>query len=429
MAVALGALFTSPALTQLTSSIQSEQALASQIASRISTLDSQIQIDAENYDQAQVQLQQTQAQIASTRAALGKEQRLAKILHREVVGEAIRLFTEGGDSSSLVTLVQNNVNQVPLVQEYINTAASQQATALVSYEHLQLRLDAQQQKLKSEMATQQQTVSNLQSAQKAAQQAQQNLTSQLAQVKGQLAKLVAQAQAAQQAAEEAKAQAALEAEAAQQAAKKQAETPAIVPAATVPTSIAVPAATPSPVPSQTDSNTQTTTSAPTDPSSLSPLTPSGATPTQAAPVGGSYLEQAAQIAISIANQGDTNYVWGAAGQWETASSGLCLAGQSQCQVFDCSGLVLYVYQKLGIDFVHYALSQYQESTPISYSELQPGDLVFYETEGSTIIDHVAIYIGGGQVVEATNPGRPVSIDPITWSGTPVAFGQPPAPGN
>lgn len=140
-----------------------------------------------------------------------------------------------------------------------------------------------------------------------------------------------------------------------------------------------------------------------------------AAPTPAVAVGtsGSVLEQAASIAEAIAARGDTGYSYGASGQW---SGGV--------QYFDCSGLVTYVYGQLGLALPHDAAAQAADSAPIGYGQLIPGDLVFYDTLGSSGIDHVAIYVGGGSVVEATEPGRPVAVDPITWSGTPVAFGQP-----
>jgi cell wall-associated NlpC family hydrolase len=133
---------------------------------------------------------------------------------------------------------------------------------------------------------------------------------------------------------------------------------------------------------------------------------------QAPPPSGA-LAQAAQIAEAIAQRGDTGYLYGAAGQW---SQGI--------QYFDCSGLVMYVFAQVGISLPHDAAAQYADSMPIGYGQLAPGDLVFYDTLGSSSIDHVAIYVGGGQVVEATEPGRPVAVDPITWSGAPVGFAQP-----
>lgn len=130
-------------------------------------------------------------------------------------------------------------------------------------------------------------------------------------------------------------------------------------------------------------------------------------------VAGGALAEAASIAEAIAQRGNTGYAWGAAGSW---AGGV--------QYFDCSGLVMYVFAQVGISLPHDAAAQYADSTPIGYGQLVPGDLVFYDTLGSSSIDHVAIYVGGGQVVEATEPGRPVAVDPMAWSGTPVAYAQP-----
>ncbi len=69
---------------------------------------------------------------------------------------------------------------------------------------------------------------------------------------------------------------------------------------------------------------------------------------------------------------------------------------------DCSGFVQSVYRDaLGMSLPRDSRSQASGSTTISESELQPGDLVFYNSGGGAI-DHVAIYIGGGQVVHASN---------------------------
>ncbi len=69
---------------------------------------------------------------------------------------------------------------------------------------------------------------------------------------------------------------------------------------------------------------------------------------------------------------------------------------------DCSGFTQAVYRNaLGVSIPRDSRSQASGSTTISESELQPGDLVFYNSGGGAI-DHVAIYIGGGQVVHASN---------------------------
>jgi len=81
--------------------------------------------------------------------------------------------------------------------------------------------------------------------------------------------------------------------------------------------------------------------------------------------------------------------------------------------FDCSGLVMYVYAQMGIYLPHSASAQYYSGTPISYSELAPGDLVFF---GSPI-GHVGIYIGGGSMIHAPFEGQVVSITGVSGGGS------------
>ena len=77
--------------------------------------------------------------------------------------------------------------------------------------------------------------------------------------------------------------------------------------------------------------------------------------------------------------------------------------------FDCSGFTSYVYRNAaGIEITRTTYSQLGVGTPVSYDELQPGDLVF--TYGS---DHVGIYVGGGQYIHAPQPGDSVKVSPVT----------------
>lgn len=76
--------------------------------------------------------------------------------------------------------------------------------------------------------------------------------------------------------------------------------------------------------------------------------------------------------------------------------------------FDCSGFTSYVYRHAaGVDITRTTWSQYDEGASVSYSDLQLGDLVF--TYG---LDHVGIYVGGGQYIHAPQPGEGVKVSPI-----------------
>ena len=69
--------------------------------------------------------------------------------------------------------------------------------------------------------------------------------------------------------------------------------------------------------------------------------------------------------------------------------------------FDCSGFTKYVYSHFGIDLPRTASGQTDLGTYVKESNLQPGDLVFFDTDGSGI-SHVGIYIGNGNFISAAS---------------------------
>ena len=79
--------------------------------------------------------------------------------------------------------------------------------------------------------------------------------------------------------------------------------------------------------------------------------------------------------------------------------------------FDCSGLVRYVYEHLGISLPHYTVSQFERGVAVARRSLQPGDLVFFDD-----LTHVGLYIGDGKVVHAPHTGARVSISPLSVWG-------------
>ncbi len=90
------------------------------------------------------------------------------------------------------------------------------------------------------------------------------------------------------------------------------------------------------------------------------------------------------------------YVWG---------------GTSLTNGADCSGFTLSIFKKYGVSLPHHAASQAQLGTKVDYSSAQPGDLVFYAKNGR--INHVAIYIGNGQVIHASSPKTGIKIS--SWN--------------
>jgi cell wall-associated NlpC family hydrolase len=75
--------------------------------------------------------------------------------------------------------------------------------------------------------------------------------------------------------------------------------------------------------------------------------------------------------------------------------------------FDCSGLVMWVYGRLGIALPHNAAALYSTGRPVSTGHLKPGDLVFFHGLG-----HVGIYIGHGRMIHAPQTGERVEIEAL-----------------
>lgn len=143
-----------------------------------------------------------------------------------------------------------------------------------------------------------------------------------------------------------------------------------------------------------------------------PTTPA-APPTTPPPATGGWRSSAAQ--------------GGQAATWAQTQLGLpYLLGASGPAEYDCSGLTMRAWEAAGIGISRTSRDQYRTATKIAYADLRPGDLVFWGTDTSdpSSIYHVAMWLGGNQIVEATVPGQPVRISSMRWSGSMPLAGRP-----
>jgi peptidoglycan DL-endopeptidase CwlO len=96
-------------------------------------------------------------------------------------------------------------------------------------------------------------------------------------------------------------------------------------------------------------------------------------------------------------------------------------GGSGPDSFDCSGLTMFAWAPAGVALPHNAADQAAMLAPVlaDPAHLAPGDLIFYDTP----IDHVALYVGNGQMVEAAHTGVPVRLTPFRTQDL-VGAGRP-----
>ena len=99
----------------------------------------------------------------------------------------------------------------------------------------------------------------------------------------------------------------------------------------------------------------------------------------------------AAVQYALSQVGDA-YVYGAAGP----------------SAYDCSGLTMMAWAQAGVSLPHSSSAQMGSGTPVSQSDLAPGDLVFYYSP----VSHVGIYIGNGQIAHAANPSTGDRVDPV-----------------
>ena len=115
---------------------------------------------------------------------------------------------------------------------------------------------------------------------------------------------------------------------------------------------------------------------------------------------GASLSKAQKVVQYAKDNLGKKYVWGATGP----------------NSFDCSGLMQYIYKKVGINLNRVSRDQATQGVAVSKSNLQPGDLVFFRginsSSSSTYISHVGVYIGNGEFIHASNPTRGVVKDSL-----------------
>jgi cell wall-associated NlpC family hydrolase len=387
--------------------VQADQTQAAQLEAEIQAQGYRINALAEQYDLEQINASRIQQSIAAVQVQVGTAEQEVTSSRLRVRQGAVAAFEDQGSDATAVAVLQGGTGSTSVRTGLAEAAVGHEQQVIKRYQEAVAALQARQSALQADEHQSQALAAQIQATSQAATNEVVQERATLASVNSQEAQLIA---TDQQQAAEARQQAAQAAQARQQAAQA---APVQQPTTTTsPPTTAAPTTTTSPP--TTAAPTTTTTEAPpppTEPPTTQPPPPTTTTTEAAVPVAASAppsSSSAASIAVQTAlAQVGTPYVFGGAGPGG----------------FDCSGLTMYAWAAAGVSLDHYVPSQYAETTRISASELEPGDLVFYDFPGEVDPGHVGMYIGGGEIVVADTTGTPVRVESMYFDGTPVGFGR------
>jgi cell wall-associated NlpC family hydrolase len=136
-----------------------------------------------------------------------------------------------------------------------------------------------------------------------------------------------------------------------------------------------------------------------------------------APVSAASTDAVQAVIDRALSEVDVTYAWGG-GNSAGATRGIHDGGEADASGdfrkigFDCSGLMMYAFGAVGIELPHFSGYQYDKGQRVPISRIRPGDMLFWSDGGT--IHHVALYIGGGKMVEAPYSGGRVRITPVRY---------------
>jgi len=341
-----------------------KRAEAKQIAERLAELqEEQMELGA-TYERANYERHLADQEAADAQDRVDETNAELELRRQELRNFAISAYQGGNEAPTAAALLADGASNGTVKRFYLETTTGDRGDLIDALRSAQHAAEEEVEQLNAARAESEAHLAEIEDARAAAADATAKQDALNSRVQGELANLVAE-------------------EAAAHAARN-----------TVSASLAVTAA----------AGPDSTTPAPPPPRSRPAAAPAPAPqpPAPAPPPSGSKAGGAISAALSKVGSG---YSWGAAGPG----------------VFDCSGLVLWAYRQVGVSLPHYSGAQYSMTTRISAGQLQPGDLVFWGPGGS---EHVAIYMGGNQLVHAFSSAARVQVTALAgWWKTPSGYGR------
>jgi cell wall-associated NlpC family hydrolase len=343
-----------------------KRAEATRLREQLERQGEKVSILAEQSNRALLKVSQVEGSLAKTQAEVARSDERLQAVRARLATAAVVAYVHGGNNALIGKLVRGGQDDMIVRTQYLRVTAADQRRIIGEVRTAKQDFELQKSRLEAERKAAADAAELAASASSAAQDAEDAQRAVLGQVTGEVGQLVAAEQARREAEE-----------------IRNRPAPAAVTAATTP-----------PV-----------TEAPRVPTSAAP----SATPTTAAAKAAAVpTSEKGAIAVAEARkQLGKPYVYGGSGP----------------DNFDCSGLTAWAWKAAGVRLSHSAYTQYFETTRVPVDQVQPGDLLFFGKDGVESIHHNAIYIGGGDMIEASQTGTPIRIR--GWrAGDLVGAGRP-----
>jgi len=370
--------------------VAAKQSEAARVLAEIGRIDRQLSHTVDAYDGARMQLAALDGRLRRNRTALARARRTLRIAQTRLERRMVEIYTSEQPTALDILLGASSLSDLLDELDTARTVAAQDDEIAREAAAARADLERRQAELERARRAQRQTVTRLAATRERIQGALARRRELLASIHTEIVRIRARERARERRLA-AEARARLERERllalAAQRERARAQARAAAATSTSSSSAATPATAPTPAASP-------------PPASPAPATPSQPPPAQSSPPpappppasSGSTGRGHPEAATIAARYLGVPYRWGGA-----SPSG-----------FDCSGLVMYVYAQLGISLPHYTVAQYHMGVAVSRSQLQPGDLVFFDGLG-----HVGIYIGQNQFIHAPHTGDVVKVSSIT----------------
>lgn len=332
--------------------IDDKRAEAARIQDQLDAQGTKVSVAVEQFNRARTQLSEFEANVAKAEADVARsDERMAEIQQR-LRAVALSAYMGGGSTAILSHMAKSETGtELVVKRRYLKSVAGDQRAVLGELRSAKEDLGVLRGRLAAQVKDAQEAADAADASRREAAQAEEAQRAILSRVQGDLADLVT-------------------AESSRRLATEAAQAPP-----------AVVAAPPPPVFDDVPASRAPATTTPA---------PVGVRTAEVASVPPPSSKASIAVETAIAQIGKP-YVYGGSGP----------------DSFDCSGLTAYAWAAAGVYLSHNAYNQYFETTRVPIDQVEPGDLLFFGRDGVESIHHNAIYVGGGQMVEASQTGVPI----------------------